>query len=300
MKSNFIKLSDKVKIRKEHFGGIVFKRDTGDVIEVDREAFTVISIIKDIEIVDMKALLNLPISYKGRRIEREKIKDVLSKLMAMGIMQVMPNGILAEDYGKILEEKSHKKPKWPIHEYLSAPETVHWAVTFKCGESCPDCYIERHKRLFANELGTQDAHKLINKIAESGVFQLAIGGGEPFMRNDLENIVHSASENGLIVHITTGKYEIERNRLDALAKHITTLQIGIRTDELLSKGTCTVEKLRTLVTQLNERNIITGANLIMTRSSIQEDEDEDEPDIPIPQDKKTGKHVVEEFRNMLD
>lgn len=30
--------------------------DTGDVIDVDREAFVVISIIKDIKVLDMKAL----------------------------------------------------------------------------------------------------------------------------------------------------------------------------------------------------------------------------------------------------
>jgi hypothetical protein len=48
MKSNFIKLSDKVKIRKEYFGGVLFNMDTGDVIDVDREAFTVILIIKHV------------------------------------------------------------------------------------------------------------------------------------------------------------------------------------------------------------------------------------------------------------
>lgn len=268
MKSKFIKLSDKVKIRKEHFGGILFNKDTGDVIEIDREAFTVISIIKDIEVVDVKALLDLTISYKGRRIDRERIKSVLSSFNAMDIIDVMPNGVLNENYRIVLEEKSLIKLKWPMYVHLSAPETVHWAVTFQCGESCPDCYIERHKGLFTNELDTQNALKLINKLTDSGVFQLAIGGGEPFMRNDLEDIVYSASKKGLIVHITTGKYEIERRRLDALAKHIKTLQIGIRTDELFSKSTCAVEKLRALVTQLNERNIITGANIIMTRSSI--------------------------------
>ncbi|NSW89532.1 MAG: hypothetical protein HPY74_02420 [Firmicutes bacterium] len=176
MKSNLLKLSNRVIIRKEYFGGILFNRDTGDVIEVDREAFTVVSIIKDIEVVYMKTLLDLPISYKGRRIDRERIKGVISRLKAMGIINVMPNGVLSENYRKMLEEKSLIKIKWPTYEHLSAPETVHWAVTFKCGESCPDCYIARHKRLFAYELDTQDALKLISKIADSGVFQLAIGG----------------------------------------------------------------------------------------------------------------------------
>lgn len=48
MKSNFIKLSDKVKIRKEYFGGVLFNMDTGDVIDIDREAFILISTIKQL------------------------------------------------------------------------------------------------------------------------------------------------------------------------------------------------------------------------------------------------------------
>ena len=120
----------------------------------------------------------------------------------------MPKGILSENYRKMLEEKSLIKLKWPMYEHLSAPETVHWAITFKCDETYPDCYIERHKRLFAGELDTQDSFKLVDKIANSGVSQLAIGGGEPFIREDLEYIVRYAAEKGLTVHITTGKKEL--------------------------------------------------------------------------------------------
>jgi radical SAM protein with 4Fe4S-binding SPASM domain len=267
--TDLLKLSNRIMLRKEHFGGILFNRDTGDLIEVDREAFTVISIIKDFEVVDMKILLNLLLFDKGRRIDRGKIKTVLSGLKAMGIIKVMPNGVLSEDYRKMLGAKSLIKLKWPMYVHLSAPETIHWAVTFQCDEACPDCYIERHKRSFASELDTQNALKLVDKIADSGAFQLAIGGGEPFIRDDLENIVRSASRRGLTVHITTGKYQIERNRLDALAEHIKTLQIGIRIDELLCKSTYTAEKLRLFVNRLNDRNIITGANLIMAKSAIQ-------------------------------
>lgn len=268
MKQDVIRLSNKLVIRKEYFGGILFNRDTGDVIEVDREAFTVISTLKDVEIVDMKVLLDLPISYRGRLICRERIKSVLSRFKDMGIIESMPKGVLSENYRKILDEKSLERLKWPEYQHLSAPETVHWAVTFQCGETCPDCYVKRHKRLFTQELDTQKALELIETIAANGVFQLAIGGGEPFVRNDLENIVRSAAEKGLIVHVTTGRYEIEKKRLDALKGYLKTLQIGIRTDELFEEGTHIVEKLKALVAQINERSIITGANIIMTKSSI--------------------------------
>lgn len=262
MRSNLIKLSSRVKIRKEYFGGILFNTNTGDVVEVDREAFKLILIIKDTGVVDAGGLLAPPLFCR----DGEGIKAVLSSLTAAGIIDIMPSGV-SESFARILEEKSLVKIRWPIYKHLSAPETVHWAVTFKCGQSCPDCYVERHKRLFTNELDTQDALKLVDKIADSGVFQLAIGGGEPFLRNDLEDIVRSARNRGLIVHVTTGKYELEEKRLANLAKFIKTLQIGIRMDELLYREVST-DRLRILVTRLNENGIIAGANLIMTRTSI--------------------------------
>ncbi len=268
MKFNVVRLSPKVKVRQEHFGGLIFNMDTGDVIDIDREAFIVISMIRDIQVVDVNALLNMPITYKGKPIDSESIKGVLQKFADIGIIDVMPNGVLSEDYKRLLEEKSRIELRWPEYQHLSAPETIHWAVTYRCEEACLDCYIQRHKGSCTNELDTQEAYKLISKIAESGAFQLAIGGGEPFVRNDLEEIVQRASEEGLIVHITTGKYRIELERLDELAGHIKVLQVGIKVDELIKGDTNSVQKLRTLVGQLSERGIMTGANLIMTRSSI--------------------------------
>lgn len=262
-----VKLSDKIKIRKEHFGGIIFNMVTGDVIEVDREAFTVVSAIKEIEIVVIKVLLEMLFTNKNRKFNKKGAINFLLRLIDMGIIDVLPNGILSESYRKMLYGKISNKISWPAYEYLSAPETVHWAVTYRCDEFCPDCYIERYKRMFTYELNTNEAFKLIDKIADSGVFQLAIGGGEPFKRDDLEDIVRRASENGLVTHITTGRYEIESVCLDLLAKYIKTFQVGIRTEELLN--TKAEECLGKLVMQLAEHGIIPGANLIMTRNSIQ-------------------------------
>ncbi len=261
-------LSSSVVIRKEHFGGILFNKSTGDLIEVDKEAFVIISIIKGAGIVDMKNLLALTIYNKERKVDVKRIKGVISELCRIGMVEIMPNGVLAENAVKILENKSQITVKWPQRMFLSAPETAHWAVTFQCNSGCPDCYVERHRKLFKKELDTKEAFELVDKIASAGIFQLAIGGGEPFMRKDLEAIVRHASEKGLIVHITTGKYKISRNRLDALTGYIKTIQIGIRSESLLNGENETVSQLKELVTQLSDRDIVNGANLIMTRSSI--------------------------------
>ncbi len=268
MKPSIIKLSSRTRIRKEYFGGILFNMDTGDVVEVDREAFHVITVLKDAEIADIRNLADLPVLDDGHRVDSRKITSVLSRLITQGIINEMPAGVLTGNYKKALEEKSKIQISWPACEQLSAPETVHWAVTYRCDNHCPDCYVERHRRQVTGELDTEGAMRLIDKIAGSGVFQLAIGGGEPFARTDLEDIVRRAWGKGLVVHLTTGKYEIEEKRLAKLASSLKTLQIGIRTDELLCQTKDVVEKLRELVKKLDKYRVNAGANLIMTQASI--------------------------------
>lgn len=268
MKMRLVRIADGVILRREYFGGILFHRYRGDVIEIDREAFALVSLIKRLEVADVRSLSELHSHQEGTRLSPRRMIHILEEFEELGVIETLPVGVLADRHTNRFEEQAAATHKWPTNEYLSAPETVHWAVTFACAAACPDCYIERHKKKFRHELATQEALQLIEKIADSGVFQLAIGGGEPLVRHDLEQLVRHASQRGLVVHVTTGIYEIEKRRLDALAHHLNTLQIGIRTEELLTEGSETMEKLTLLVSQLKERNIMTGANVIMTRTCI--------------------------------
>lgn len=106
-----LKLSNNVKIRKEYFGGIIFNMSTGDVIEVDRGAFTVISIIKDMEVVNVQALLDVTEKNNTNNINRQSMIVTLSKLVDLGVLDTAPNGVLSEDVSRILDKKSHLKLK---------------------------------------------------------------------------------------------------------------------------------------------------------------------------------------------
>jgi radical SAM protein with 4Fe4S-binding SPASM domain len=192
---------------------------------------------------------------------------MLSRFIDAGLLEVLPRGVLSEMSRQRLREQCRVKVRWPDRPQIIAPETVHWAITHQCGAACPDCYMERHKGLFPDELNTREAFEIIDKIANAGVFQLAIGGGEPLLRKDLAMIAGYASAKGMVVHITTGCYEIDAHRLEELAKSIKSLQIGIRMD------TCTrdneaVAQLKKLIEKLGQCGIICGANLVMSRSGI--------------------------------
>jgi radical SAM protein with 4Fe4S-binding SPASM domain len=267
MRSPYISLSGSVRHRKEYFGGILFHTGTGTMIDVDREAYALILLLEKVGVADVNELDVLWSNAYGKHPHRFTAIRIVKKLLALQILAVMPQGILKKDYS--FDQDNRLRITWPSTPDLSAPETVHWAVTFKCDAACPDCYVRRHKHKFAAELETKHALEMIDKIAEAGVFQLAIGGGEPFLRADLATLVARARERNLVVHLTTGRYQHESGVFSRTAKYIKCLQIGIKPG-MLEHPENEREKLRRVIYLSGEQGIDVGANLILSRSTIGE------------------------------
>ena len=161
-----------------------------------------------------------------------------------------------------------KMMSWPAGPHLNAPETVHWAITYQCDSHCEDCYTARNHFQYAMEMDTRDALQMVDVLADRGVFQLAIGGGEPLLRPDLPVIVKHARENGLIVHITTGKDHLETSLLKKLAAGVTGFQLGIKPELLLAQPDLEVPNLSRLVQEVKDLGMQPGANLIVQRTSL--------------------------------
>ena len=258
--SPYISLSDSVRIRKEHFGGIIFNTRTGTVIEVSRKAYTLISIIQANGVTDVNDINQIWFDLFGMHLHPKTISKNIKKLLELNVLILMPQGILHKTGWNDLYQQKEQFNSFPTQSHLSAPETLHWAVTYKCDARCPDCYIERHKHTISSELNTKQILQILDMIAAAEVFQLAIGGGEPFMREDLAEIAAGACERKLVVHITTGRYEHDTSVIRELARSIKSLQIGIKHDELINQPVTEKEKLITLVNLLNSEGIDVGAN----------------------------------------
>lgn len=268
VKSPYISLSDSVRYRKEYFGGILFNIRTGTMMDVDREAYLLILLIQTMGIVDVNDLDKLWFNVYNKHINRRAVIKIIEKLLAYRILVVMPNGQLNKDYDVLSNHRDQTRIDGPDPQLISAPETVHWAVTYKCELECPDCYVRRHRDNFTTELDTKEALTIIDKIADAGVFQLAIGGGEPLLREDIISIVARAYERKLVVHVTTGRYQHKPDALRELAKYIKSLQIGIKQEELLGQPKNEKEKLSQLIAMTSELGLDIGANLMLSNSTL--------------------------------
>jgi organic radical activating enzyme len=156
-----------------------------------------------------------------------------------------------------------------IKQKEAAPETVHWAITYRCRQNCPDCYARRYQEQEVTELDTAGALQVVEKLAQWGVFQLAIGGGEPLQRSDLPLIARAAKDRGLVVHVTTGLIEdFDFKILEQLAPAIKSLHIGVKQDRLLAQPRKEVAHLRQIIQAADTLGVSTGANLFLCNTVL--------------------------------
>lgn len=257
-----VKLAHGVRLREEYFGGLLYDTRNGNIIEVDKKAFQFLRLIKDNPLKVSDALTFL--LQKGIKLKFDQsITETLQKLFELKFIEKisdMPvSSVFIDPVSNGIRQKS----------WLSAPETVHWAITYRCDKNCPDCYTQRFS-FIKDELDTNESLKLVDKIADWGVFQLSIGGGEPLMRKDLPQIVSHANNRGLSVNVTTGKLDIEHHVLESLSSVIKTLQLGINSYDLIGQRSVdSIQRIQNLFIVLQRLTINSGVNLFLNKLAVE-------------------------------
>lgn len=171
-------LAEAVNLRPEAFGGIAFHRQRGVTIEVDTEAYRFL----------YSFLEPRPLPPPG-----DPAAHLVPQLVRLGFLK--PAAIVPRPAATLTAAP------WPGDGYtLSAPETVHIAITARCNHSCPGCYVSPAT---TPELTPAEWRELIVQWSRLGVFQLAIGGGEPLLYAGLDEVLACARQHGLVSGLTT-------------------------------------------------------------------------------------------------
>jgi radical SAM protein with 4Fe4S-binding SPASM domain len=78
-----------------------------------------------------------------------------------------------------------------------------WELTLACDLACGHCG-SRAGKARPDELTTTEALDLVDQLAELGVFEVVLIGGEAYLRDDWTQIVRRITERGMEALITTG------------------------------------------------------------------------------------------------
>jgi AdoMet-dependent heme synthase len=87
-------------------------------------------------------------------------------------------------------------------DFNMAPFTIAWEVTRACAYACVHCRADAMHVADPNELNTEEALRLIDRLAEFGSPILIFTGGDPMMRKDLHELIAYATQKGLRCSLT--------------------------------------------------------------------------------------------------
>jgi len=87
-------------------------------------------------------------------------------------------------------------------DFNMAPFTIAWEVTRACAYACVHCRADAMHTPDPNELNTEEALHLIDRLAEFGSPILVFTGGDPMMRKDLHELIAYATQKRLRCSLT--------------------------------------------------------------------------------------------------
>ncbi|MEM6994779.1 MAG: radical SAM protein [Myxococcota bacterium] len=97
------------------------------------------------------------------------------------------------------------------------PRLAVWELTLACDQRCIHCG-PRAGEARGDELTTSEALALVDDLAEMGVGEVVLIGGEAYLRHDFILIVRRIRERGMSATMTTGGYGLTRERAEALVE----------------------------------------------------------------------------------
>jgi|GEM_PF-200920 len=107
------------------------------------------------------------------------------------------------------------------------PTYAVWEVTLRCNQACRFCGT-RAGRVGPDELNTSEAHELIRQLAELGVREVSMHGGEAYLRADFYEIVRSIHDHGMAPTLVTGGRGLTRETAQRMKDaHISAVSVSI-------------------------------------------------------------------------
>jgi len=103
---------------------------------------------------------------------------------------------------------------------LRAPVNVTWEITSRCNLSCCHCLSDAGAAS-PGELSREECRQIVDQLAAIKVFQINIGGGEPFLREDFLDLLSYAHRKGVVTCVSTNGTLMD----NGLARWLSTLEM---------------------------------------------------------------------------
>jgi SynChlorMet cassette radical SAM/SPASM protein ScmE len=144
-------------------------------------------------------------------------------------------------------------------------------VTKRCNMSCLHCCTK--SPINGPELSLSEIKQAILDLKKYGVFEIAITGGEPFLRDDIFEILKFAKKHGFYLIVTTNCTLIDDKvikKLKRLSQVDMRVSLDGSTPEINDRirGEGSFEKMMTGIKRLNDAGFILTGKTVVTRYNL--------------------------------
>lgn len=102
-------------------------------------------------------------------------------------------------------------------EILSAPTLADIQITTKRNLRCPHCYANSSPN--GEHISWNDLILALDNFERAGVFQVALGGGEPTLPPQFKKIIKAVRDRGMVPNLTTNGKTLTADTAKAMAEY---------------------------------------------------------------------------------
>jgi pyrroloquinoline quinone biosynthesis protein E len=239
------RLNSQARLRHTPNGGAAFLPSTVMTVELDNEAFTV--------------LLSLAKPQTARELRPQLITQ-FNRNFTVAEIEILLRTLNEQQFVVEAQDRSYNPSDLP--QAHRAPESVHLQLNNVCNLRCPSCYLELSES-DPGVLSLERIQALIDEWVEMGVFQLALGGGEPLMSHNFAPVARYARARGIVPNVTTNGRLITERLIAEVGEHLGELRLSL--NDALTVNTALLEEKAELLRAWKARF---GFNLIVTRQNL--------------------------------
>ncbi|MBN2134188.1 MAG: radical SAM protein [Acidobacteria bacterium] len=153
---------------------------------------------------------------------------------------------------------------------IHVPPFLIYSITNRCNLKCAGCYMHAHKRHSEQEMERDKIEKLLSEARELGSWIVLIAGGEPFVRNDLLEIIGMYPE--ITFPVFTNGMLLNRDTIRDIKQMKNLVPVisieGFKNETDFRRGSGVFEHLQGVFTEMKKQRLFWGISLTATRSNF--------------------------------
>jgi radical SAM protein with 4Fe4S-binding SPASM domain len=252
-----------VRLRRESWGGFAFHRESGDLVELDDEGFDALAALDEAQALPG---LGQRLRAQDHPARRPELASFVRALEARGVVRRA-----GRDAPPLPSDPWCEREPTDPDGGLRAPIVAHWAVTYRCNLQCAFCYAESGPGREPGP-GPDLRRQVVDRLADWGVLEVALGGGEPTLLPDLAALLAAIRDAGMVANVTTNGTNRHPEVIRALARHAGVVHLSADRPEHLdaARGRGVFARLRQTARELAEAGARLGVNLLLTPDNVRD------------------------------